>query len=311
MSIARTVLGDISPERMGVTYPHEQVVGYTGAREDLGDGFDREAVLKQICDDLGQAVRQHGLKTVVDVTPPELGRDVDLLQEVARRLDINVIAATGHYTQAGGFPLFWGFMDQEKIQERMTREVTEGVGLNKVRCGVLKIAMNGTNLSSGEEKAFRAAARVSRELGISICIHTAGWLLPTTEELPGPLIALDVLLSEGADPSRIQVGHLEGTRGNLDYLMGIARRGCYMAFDLVGRNREEMDPLRVAMVTGMVGAGYGHRVLLSMDHQGAWVPERPPRYVNMCASFLDLYNFVPLFECIDVSPDTTTCRRVD
>ena len=120
-----------------------------------------------------------------------------------------------------------------------------------------------------------------------------------------------MLLSEGADPSRIQVGHLEGTRGNLDYLMGIARRGCYMAFDLVGRNREEMDPLRVAMVTGMVGAGYGHRVLLSMDHQGAWVPERPPRYVNMCASFLDLYNFVPLFECIDVSPDTTTCRRVD
>ena len=71
MSIARTVLGDISPERMDVTYPHEQVVvGYTGAREDLGDGFDREAVLKQICDDLGQAVRQHGLKTVVDVTPP-------------------------------------------------------------------------------------------------------------------------------------------------------------------------------------------------------------------------------------------------
>ena len=39
MTIARTVLGDISPERMGVTYPHEQVVvGYTGAREDLGTG---------------------------------------------------------------------------------------------------------------------------------------------------------------------------------------------------------------------------------------------------------------------------------
>ena len=96
MPIARTVLGDIPPELMGLTYPHEHVVlGYTGAREDLGNNFDQEAVLKQICDDLGQAVRQHGMKTVVDVTPPEVGRDIDLLQEVARRLDINVIAATG------------------------------------------------------------------------------------------------------------------------------------------------------------------------------------------------------------------------
>jgi phosphotriesterase-related protein len=295
MPTVRTVLGDIPPEQVGITYPHEHVVlGYTGAREDLGPRFDREAVLTEICADLGQAVRQHGLKTVVDVTPPEVGRDVDILQEVSRRLDINVVAATGYYHQSGGFPLYWDRTEPEKYEERMNREVTEGVGPNGVKCGVLKISMNGTGLSDGEKKAFRAAARVSKALGVSICIHTSGWLLPTTDAKPGPIIALDVLLSEGADPSRIQVGHLEGTEGNLANLMEVARRGCYMAFDLVGRNPETWDPLRVAAVTGLAAAGYGDRILLSMDHQGAWVPDRPQRYVALKASFLDLYNFLPL-----------------
>ena len=295
MPVARTVLGDIPAEQMGITYPHEHVVvGYAGAREDLGDNFDREAVLKEICDDLGKAARQHGVKTVVDVTPPELGRDVDILREVATRLDINVIAATGHFVHARGFPMYWGFMDTEKLEERMTREVTEGVGPHKVKCGVLKIAMDGTHLSSSEEKAFRAAARVSKRLGVSICVHTAGWTLPTTEDLPGPIMALDVLLSEGADPSRIQMGHLEHSEGNLSHLMEVARRGCYMNFDLVGRNREVWDPLRVALVTGLVAAGYGDRILLSMDYQGAWVPERPPRYVEMHSSFTDLHSFLTL-----------------
>ena len=294
MAIVRTVLGDISPEEMGITYPHEHIVlGYTGAREDLGSSFDREAVLKEICDDLGKPMQAHGLKTVVEVTPPEVGRDVDILQDVARRLNINVIAATGHYTQLQGFPFYWGLMDVEYLEERMTREVNEGVGPNKAKCGVLKIAMNGTNLYEGEEKAFRAAARVSKNLGVSICVHTSGWLLPTTEEKPGALIALDLLLSEGADPSRIQMGHLEGTQGNLSYIMEIARHGCYMAFDLVGRNTQLWDPLRVVMVSGLVAAGYGDRILLSMDHQGAWVPERPHRYVGQATTFMDLYNFIP------------------
>lgn len=295
MPVVRTVLGDIKPEQMGITYPHEHIVlGYTGAREDIGPSFNREAVIKEILNDLGKAVQTHGLKTLVDVTPPEVGRDVDIMQEVARRLNLNVVCATGNYTQAAGFPFYWNLMDIEQFEERYTREITEGVGPGKVKCGVLKVAMGGAQVNPGEEKAFRGAARVSKKLGVSICIHAFGWQIPA--EKPSPLVALDILLQEGADPTRIQLGHLEGARGNLAQLLEVAKRGAYMAFDLVGRNRAEADPIRVAAISGLIANGYLDRILLSMDHQGAWVPQRPPRYVALGTSFLDLYNFLPVLQ---------------
>ena len=39
-----------------------------------------------------------GVRTVVDLTVPGLGRDVSLVAEVARRVPINLVAATGWYT---------------------------------------------------------------------------------------------------------------------------------------------------------------------------------------------------------------------
>ena len=80
MPILRTVLGDIPADQMGLTYAHQYIViGYAGARQEMGDRFDRESVLTEICDDLGKAVEKHGVRTIVDVTPLEAGRDVDLL----------------------------------------------------------------------------------------------------------------------------------------------------------------------------------------------------------------------------------------
>ncbi|MBI2935730.1 MAG: hypothetical protein HYY31_02815 [Chloroflexi bacterium] len=300
MPVARTVMGDIPPQQLGITYSHEHIVlGYTGAREDLGSHFDREAVLKEVCDDLGKAMRDHRVKTIVDVTPPEVGRDMDIMHEVSRRLNVNIIAATGHYTQASGFPFYWGLMDIEQLEERMVREINEGVGPNRVKCGVIKVAMGPNALTPSEEKAFRAAARASKRLGVSICVHATGWL-PPGEKIP-PMAALDLLLEEGADPTRIQYGHVEGTRGHLGQLLDVAKRGVYMAFDNVGRPGDERDPrtleekdmARVGMVTGLIAAGYIDRILLAMDHQGAWVPKRPPRYVKHGTTFSDLGNFLP------------------
>ncbi|MBI2936415.1 MAG: hypothetical protein HYY31_06405, partial [Chloroflexi bacterium] len=105
--------------------------------------------------------------------------------------------------------------------------------------------------------------------------------------------ALDVMLQEGADPSRIQMGHLRHTRGNLDWLLEIARKGCFMALDTIGRDRAVFNPIRLAIIGALVALGYGNRILLSMDHTSAWVPQRPPRYAFMGTAFTDIYSFLP------------------
>ena len=296
MAVLRTVMGDIPAEKMGITYPHEHVViGYAGARQEMGDRFDREATITEACNDIGKAMKAHGMTTILDVTTPELGRDTDILYGVAERLNLNVVACTGFFAQLNGLPFYWRFMEVENYKERMIRDITEGVGPNKVKCGVIKVAIGEAVLQEREEKAFRAAAQVSQEYGLAIFVHTKeGWL----DEYPAPLQALDIMLKEGANPAKIYMGHLEhifdhpGER-NFPTILQIAQRGAYMAFDIVGRLKEERDELRATSVAKLFAQGYGSRVLLSMDHQGAWVPERPPRYVSYSTSYLDLYNFLP------------------
>ena len=296
MAILRTVMGDIPAENMGITYAHEHVtLGYAGARQELGDRFDREATITEACNDIGKAMKAHGVTTIVDVTTSEIGRDTDILYGVAERLNVNVVACTGYFAQLNGLPFYWRFMEVENYKERMIRDITEGVEPNKVKCGVIKVAIGEAVLQEREEKAFRAAAQVSQEYGLAICVHTRdGWL----DEYPAPLQALDIMLKEGANPAKIYMGHLEhifdhpGER-NFPTILQIAQRGAYMAFDIVGRLKEERDELRATSVAKLFAQGYGSRVLLSMDHQGAWVPERPPRYVSYSTSYLDLYNFLP------------------
>ena len=296
MPILRTVLGDIPADQMGITYAHQYVtLGYAGARQEMGDQFDREAVLSEICDDLRKAMEAHGVRTIVDVTPLEAGRDVDILKGVAERLGINVVAATGFFAQLNGLPFYWRFMEVEKYEERLVREITEGAEPNKVKCGIIRVAIGEATLREREEKAFRAAASVSKKLGVAVYVFTRdGWL----DEYPGPLQALDIMLSEGADPSRIYVGHLEHVfdnpgPGNFPMLLEIARRGVYLTFDIVGRHKDKWDEPRANSVAKLFAEGYGNRVILAMDHQGAWVPERPPLYKKFGSSYLDLYDFLP------------------
>ena len=296
MATLRTVMGDIPAEKMGITYPHEHVtLGYGGARQELGDTFDREATITEACNDIGNAMKTHGVATIIDVTTQEIGRDTDILYAVSERLNVNVVACTGYFAQVNGLPFFWRFMEVQQYKDRMIRDITVGVPPNGVKCGVIKVGIGEAVLQEREEKAFRAAAQVSQEYGLAICVHTRdGWL----DEYPAPLQALDIMLKEGATPAKIYMGHLEhifDNPGEHNYptLLQIAQRGANLAFDVVGRYKDKWDKPRATSVAKLFADGYGNRVILSMDHQGCWVPVRPPRYVSFGTSYMDLYNFLP------------------
>ena len=296
MAVLRTVLGDVPAEKMGITYPHEHVcIGYAGARQEMGDRFDREAHITEACNDIGNAMKIHGVNTIVDVTTPEIGRDTDILEAVSERLNVNIVACTGFFAQISGMPFYWRFQDVQKYKEKMIRDITVGVEPNGVKCGVIKVAVGEAVLREREEKAFRAAAHVSQEYGVAICVHTRdGWL----DEYPAPLQALDIMLKEGANPAKIYMGHLEHIfdnpgEHNYPMLLQIAQRGANLAFDVVGRYKDKWDEPRATSVAKLFADGYGNRVILSMDTSGSWVPEKPPNYVSFGLSFTDLYNYLP------------------
>lgn len=269
MATAKTVLGEVSASQLGTTMVHEHLIlTFGAAKDDMPDEYNVEALAGQVVDQIAKPVRDHGIKTLVDVSPYTLGRDVELQQVVARQLGINVIATTGFYRQRSGNSEYWLYQDEEHFEEFMTRELKEGVsgGINpaKVKCGLIKIGWSSQPGSGDPEpievKATRAAARVSGRTGAPIVVHIT-WPNPARNT---GIEAVRMLMEAGADPERIQISHCHSAKGNLAFLLDIVKTGAYAAFDSVFLREHEGDANRErwsAAVGGLIRAGYGHKVL--------------------------------------------------
>ena len=65
----------------------------------------------------------------------------------------------------------------------------------------------------------------------------------------------DLLLSEGADPGRVIIGHICGST-DMEYLLKVLEKGVYIAFDRFGIQGcwgGVMDSRRIAALIGLLG----------------------------------------------------------
>ena len=268
---AQTVTGPVPASALGVTLPHEHVIfGYPGHQGDVTLGaFDHGAALAH-CTGVAQMLRSRGVQTVVDATPNECGRDPLFLREVAQASGLNILCSSGYYYEGEGAPAYFKFRfslgdgDQE-IYEMMLREVTEGIGTTGIRAGVLKVASSRDSITRYESVFFRAAARVQRETGVPIITHTQEGRL-------GPQQA-EVLVGEGADPSRIVIGHMDGNT-DLQYHLDTLRHGVTVGFDRIGLQGlvgTPPDSERLRVLQALIAEGYAGHVTLSHDSIWQWL----------------------------------------
>ena len=286
MATAKTVLGEISENQFGRTLCHEHfLITWDAAKDDMPDLYKVPELVEQVVQNGGKAIRDHDIKTFVDVTTKELGRDVEFLQQLASRLDINIIAATGFYRQRSGIAQYWLHQDEDEFEELMVRELTEGVngGVDngRVRCGVIKVAWTGQypgDPEPVEAKATRAAARASRRTGAPIVVHCT-WRSNPQRNLG--LEIVQMLTEAGADPERIQISHCYGVDGNWPYLLDVVKTGAYVCLPDNSTGSDKYYPGPVAetlagMIGALVRARYGHRIVLGMDCIASWFPRIPP-----------------------------------
>ena len=93
MTFVRTVLGDIPPERLGITYAHEHLIIAGGRPVQLFPDFRLDSV-EEAAAELRPAI-ELGLGAVVDAMPCDAGRDVTKLAALSRATGIHVVAPTG------------------------------------------------------------------------------------------------------------------------------------------------------------------------------------------------------------------------
>ena len=257
-----SVLGPLSTADLGATLTHEHLlVMPTGAVYDSTLKFDREGVMLGLIEDM-KRLKGAGVSTIIDPIPMELGRDPDFMADVSEASGVNVICATGLYTDQGGlagFPAYFQRKSGEDLTEIFVKEITEGIGSRNIKPGVIKCATGPNNVSANEEKALRASARAAKSTGIPITTHT-------TDGTMGPE-QVEIFQDEGLDPRRVTVGHCSDS-ADLPYLIKVLETGAFLGFDRVGLETYTSDSTKVGVMAALVAMGYTSQIVFSHDNVG-------------------------------------------
>ena len=302
MSQVMTVLGPIEPGALGTTITHEHLfidlscyLRPPQPNDDPGTFFEPVNIKNLhslhrdpygnrdncILDDVELAVREAeifkslGGRTIVDVTLVDIGRNVQSLAEVSIRTGLNIIAGCGHYIRSA-YPPGIAQMSEQQLTDELVREIRDGIDETGIRPGVIGEIGTGHPIDPLEHKMLRAAAQAQCETGLTISIHV---------HAPGRRghEVLDTLISAGARPDKIILGHIDASLAHLDidfpqavdYIESLAARGCYIEFDLCGNSYYFMtkeaswwlpsDRERAKALAQLCRSGYGDQMLLSHD----------------------------------------------
>lgn len=263
--VVPSVTGPVDADRLGSVLVHEHVVCATaGATQSLTSTVGGREGLIELGVRALIAARADGVSTIVDATPFDLGRDVELLAEVGRRSGMTIVAATGHWL----FPTI--LMQNRTVTELADlyiADLTTGADGSTVRCGVIKVSSED-EITPFEERVLEAAAIAQRETGAPIITHAKASARIGEQQA-------DRFERYGLDPARIVIGHADDTY-EMDYLTGLADRGFTIGMDripngaLVEYGGQTVEG-RIEMIARLIDAGYGDRVVLAHDDP-IWAP---------------------------------------
>jgi phosphotriesterase-related protein len=147
-TIVNRVTGRISSEDLGKTLMHKHFAfGFPGFQGDTLGPYDPKAIVETGIE-VAEKAKSHGVETMVDATPNECGRDVEVLREISERAKIQVICSTGYYFEGEGAPAYFAFRQAlgsapVEVEELMMAEITDGIGDMGIKAGVVKLASKG------------------------------------------------------------------------------------------------------------------------------------------------------------------------
>ncbi|TMC63928.1 MAG: phosphotriesterase-related protein [Chloroflexi bacterium] len=281
---ATTVTGPVDPATLGITLPHEHTaisLWHIPARWDYWELTRDEGL---IVEELG-LFRTAGGGTLVDLTLDGIGRDPAWLARVSGATGLNVVMGCGWYR--GAYYPAEARIDRRSVDDladELVREATDGVGESGIRPGVIgEIGTDKPWVSALEERVHRAAARASRRTGLAITTHAV--------MSDVGLAQLRIFEEEGADPTRVVIGHAD-SYPSLDYYLAIVGRGASIEFDFLGMSftpRERHNEGRIVeLLCDLLGRGHADRVLLSQDvcHNSQLKHYGGNGYVHLAEAFL-------------------------
>ena len=285
MTTVNTVLGPAQSEDLGFTLSHEHVgTCAAGVRHTYPEFIDRSGIIQESAAALKEAYDE-GLRTMVDVSTFDLGRDIEAMQEVSRGSGVRIVAATGNHLSV---PRPFGDVSPDVIAPLYIREIEQGIEETGVKAGIIKVASDQGGITPPQEVILRAAARAHLHTGIPISTHT--WSPDRVGEHQ-----VRILEEEGVDLSRVYIGHSNDTT-DLDYLLGLLGKGVWLGLDRYPGGRVPGTPKweqRTEIAKKLIDAGYCHRIMLSHDYSVPKARNSAEAQEERRRANPDGYNFIP------------------
>ena len=292
MALVETVRGPADTDSLGLTLMHEHVfVLNEEVRRNYPDYWDEDARITDAVAKL-TALAARGCQTIADPTVVGLGRDIGRIQQVAARVPLNIIAATGVYTY-NEVPLYFKFRGPDAsgldpMAAMFITDLTEGISGTGIKAAFLKCAIDDQGMTPGVERVLRAVGRAHKETGAPVTVHTHPHSGTGRD-------VVRVLREEGADLTKVVLGH-SGDSTDLDYLTELADAGCLLGMDRFGLDLITPFEDRVGTVAALCERGYADRMVLSHD-ASCYIDWFPPEVVPM---FAPSWHYEHLFD--DVLP---------
>ena len=260
-----TVQGLIPADSMGITLTHEHLL-ITFSRPDMTfpssmDLTDEATAISEL-----KLFAAAGGKTLTEMTTIGLGRNPEGLKRISAVTGVNVIMGAGFYKQ------YWQSRSVvhksiNQLADIMIKDIIQGI--NGIHAGVIGEIGITKPITPFGGKLLKASALAQKTTGASVIVH-----FDIDEDVKARNYALDILEKNGADLTRVCVGHNTPYVDQVDNFVTYAKRGCYVAFDMLGLEVYKHDQDKyfskrkleiVETIKGLIDKGYLNNILLSQD----------------------------------------------
>ena len=290
---AHTVLGPISPKKIGMTSTHEHLlIDFLCMFQEPDELSERNKAFQKITTqnlnwvrynmwnnhdnlqltDQDTAIEEVNLfkkaggGTIVDATTIGINRNPEALVRISSATGINIIMGAGYYVDSVHPPE----VEKKTVSElttQITKEITEGVSPTQIKAGIIGEIGCSWPLTKNEQKILRASAQAQNKTGAPILIH------PGRNE-KAPLEILNILENEGAHTDRIIMSHMDRTFEKVDSILNFAQKGSYLEYDLFGWETSyyplspayiPTDAKRLEFMNELINNGFSKQLVVGQD----------------------------------------------
>lgn len=269
----------------GITYMHEHTTIDLSRIKNIDDTNLNcfEETIKEFKD-----LYNKGVRNIVDVTNLDMRRNPLYVQKVAEESGINIIQATGFYTEKF-LPEFVVDWTAKELGNLMVQEIENGIADTNIKAEIIgEIGSSKDGWTTNEKKIFEASVIAHKETGKPLSTHT------TLGTYGHEQVAF--FKKNNIHLSSVVIGHVD-LSGNLDYVLKMLDQGVYVEFDTIGKENYQPDALRVEMLKGIEQRGLIDKVFLSMDI----TRKSNMKYMNGIGYSYLLDTFVPMMKEAGIS----------